>query len=144
MAAIDGLDERVQHLEALLAERASLRTPAPGAALHPYRGGLPLGDLDVETTQHGHTRLAPGMLDEINRRLLAIDAERIKAEAFAHGQKVALEAAQKESARLLAWLKWGLSAMIALGTGLGFMVRTLTHEHHEEHHERPPAADVAR
>jgi hypothetical protein len=96
-----------------------------------------LSEFNPEDTDHGSTKLPPGMFAALQQKVTRLEAEKAEADAYAAGQENARrdldKATQKRWDRTLKWAKILIPLVALMFTGVGFLVKHLIDQ-------QPPAA----
>jgi hypothetical protein len=87
----------------------------------------PLKEFDPEDTDHGSTKLPPGMFAALRQKVTRLETEKSEADAFAAGQENARRDQEKASARrwtnTLRWIKVLVPLIAIVFGGIGYLIK---------------------
>jgi hypothetical protein len=89
----------------------------------------PLTEFSPEDTDHGSTKLPPGMFAALQQKVTRLEAEKAEADAYAAGQENMRREIERTSAkrweRTLKWAKVLVPIALLVFSGIGFLVKHL-------------------
>lgn len=100
----------------------------------------PLSEFNPEDTDHGSTKLPPGMFQALQQKVTRLETEKSEADAYAAGQEDVRREIEKASAKrwntTLKWIKVLVPLLAIAFGGVGFLVKHLIDQPAIEQHSK--------
>ena len=131
------LDYRIKAIEHHIWPGTNQLPPAPHQGAHQpsssewdrRRHVDPLTEFNPEDTDHGSTKLPPGMFAALQQKVTRLEAEKVEATAYAAGQEDIRRSIEKDSDkrwdRARKWIAVLVPIIAIVSSGVGFLVKHL-------------------